>query len=71
MAFHDMPNILHTCAVVRWLQPVALGDALKIVGKPKTTYYRLCDKVIFYIYYHVNGQAARLEDLVEKIKNIS
>jgi hypothetical protein len=66
-AIKDMPPVLYICLKYRWVDQLPLGKTLERTGIPKSTYYRRCDKAIEFIYYHVNGIAAGMKDLLDRI----
>lgn len=68
-AIKELPPVLKLCFDYRWIKrwkPTAVENR---TGLPKSTYYRRCNRAIDFIYYHVNGEAAGLKDLLEAIKN--
>jgi fimbrial chaperone protein len=67
-AIRDLPPVLSVCCKYRWIVQLPLKDTLKITGLSKSTYYRRCDKSVDFIYYHVNGSAAGINDLIMAIK---
>lgn len=67
-AIRDLPPVLKVCLEYRWVLQLPLGDTLRKTGLPKSTYYRRCDKAVDFIYYHVNGKAAGIKDLLQKIR---
>lgn len=66
-AVRDLPPVLYVCLKYRWIDELPLGETLKRTGIPKSTYYRRCDKAVDFIYYHVNGEAAGIKALLEKL----
>ena len=66
-AIADLPPVLKVCLQYRWVDQLPRKEILARTGIPKTTYYRRCDKAVEFIYYHVNGMAAGLKDLLDKI----
>jgi fimbrial chaperone protein len=66
-AIRDLPPVLKVCLELRWITQLKLTETLRKTGIPKTTYYRRCNKAVDFIYYHVNGMAAQLKDLVDSI----
>jgi hypothetical protein len=66
-AIKDMPPVLYICLKYHWVDQLPLGKTLERTGIPKSTYYRRCDKDIEFIYYHVNGIAAGMKDLLDRI----
>lgn len=66
-AIDDLPPVLAVCLKYRWVEQLPLGQALYRTGIPKSTYYRRCGKAVEYIYYHVNGIAAGIKDLLTQI----
>jgi len=66
-AIRDLPPVLHVCLVYRWVERRPLWEALRRTGIPKSTYYRRCAKAVEFIYYHVNGIAAGIKDLLTQI----
>lgn len=75
-AFKDMPIGLWLCTKYRWVDRKPLGETLARlktwgVCASKSSYYRRCDLAITYIYYHVNGRAANIKDLLDKLEKIS
>lgn len=67
-AIKDLPPVLKVCLEYRWIEQLRLGETLKRTGIAKSTYYRRCDKAVEFIYYHVNGKADNIKDLLEKIR---
>lgn len=66
-AVKDLPPVLKVCLQFRWIDQLPLKETLERTGIPKTTYYRRCDKAVEFLYYHVNGMAAGMKDLLDKI----
>jgi hypothetical protein len=70
-AVKALPGKLFLCVYYRWIMRQPLNTTLRLLGDikplPKTTYYRRCDKAVDFIYYHINGMAAQLKDLVDRI----
>lgn len=66
-AIADLPPVLKVCLEYRWIQQLPREAIYARTGIPKTTYYRRCNKAVDFIYYHVNGIAAGMKDLVDKI----
>jgi DNA-directed RNA polymerase specialized sigma24 family protein len=69
-ALNDLPPVLYVCAKYRWVEQLPLSETLERTGIAKSTYYRRCDKAVEFIYYHVNGIAAGIKDLLEKIREV-
>lgn len=68
-ALKDMPPVLYICLKYRWIDQLPIVEALERTGIPKSTYYRRCDKAVDFIYYHVNGVAAGVKDLIDTINS--
>ena len=66
-AIKALPPVLYICLMYRWVDQVPLPKVLLTTGIAKSTYYRRCDKAVEFIYYHVNGMAAGIKDLLDKI----
>lgn len=69
-AIKDLPPVLYVCLMYRWVDQVPLNKVLEKTGIAKSTYYRRCEKAIDYIYYHVNGMAAGIKDLIDAINKV-
>jgi hypothetical protein len=69
-AIEDLPPVLYVCVMYRWVDQWKLADVLDHTGIAKSTYYRRCDKAVEFIYYHINGMAAGVKDLLDKISGI-
>ena len=68
-AIADMPPVLYLCLKYRWIDQVPIVKIVEATGIPKSTYYRRCDKAVEFIYYHVNGMAAGVKDLIDRINS--
>lgn len=66
-AIAELPPVLKICYEYRWLKRVKPQEVVDRTGIPVATYYRRCNKAVDFIYYHINGQAAGLKDLIDKI----
>jgi len=68
-AVRALPPVLYACVMYRWVDQVPLCKVLEQTGIAKSTYYRRCDKAVEFIYYHINGMAAGIKDLLDKINS--
>lgn len=54
----------------RWTRQLPLKDALKVLGVSKSVYYHRCSLAVEQIYINVNGRAAGIVALYEKIRRV-
>lgn len=69
-AIDKLPELLKNCVNARWVNPGPLGETLRQLGLTKDKYYKRCSWAIDSIYYYINGNAARLQDLYNKVRKI-
>lgn len=55
-AYEALPPDLKRVATCRWARPCSLSQALRTLGYTKDQYYYRCDKVVSFIFHHVNGE---------------
>ncbi|NIK67920.1 hypothetical protein [Paenibacillus sp. BK720] len=66
-AIAQLSPFMQAVVKCRWTGRLPVGDALKVLGVSKAVYYQRCNLAAEYIYINMNGKAAAIDRLYERV----